>query len=445
MHPFVSRREFLLKTGISAAAANFMLSLPSLGLASAVNQRRQRLVFIFSPNGVVPDHFWPEKTGADFELKRILAPLADFKSQLMTLHGVCNHIKGDGDGHMRGIGCLLTGIELFPGDVQGGSDTPAGWSMGISVDQHIKNKLQSNPNTQTRFGSLEFGVMVPERADTWTRMSYAGPNQPMAPIDNPYQMFDKLYGQSKNRALLASVLDDLTEDFRQVEQLISAEDRRMLQDHVSMVREVEKELQAEIELQARKGDVGHAVPKLLPNVDEKNDNIPQITRMQMDLMVNSFAADFARVATFQITNSVGEPKMKWLGIEEGHHHLSHEPDTNEAAYEKLIKINTWYCEQVAYLAKRLAETPEPGGVGSMLDNTTLVWTNELGKGNSHTRDNIPFVLVGGGLGFKMGQALDFKDVSHNRLLMNFCESMGYPEKSFGNPDFCADGPLTGLT
>ena len=71
MHPFVSRREFLLKTGISAAAANFMLSLPSLGLASAVNQRRQRLVFIFSPNGVVPDHFWPEKTGADFELKRV--------------------------------------------------------------------------------------------------------------------------------------------------------------------------------------------------------------------------------------------------------------------------------------------------------------------------------------------------------------------------------------
>ncbi len=444
MHPFVSRREFLLKTGISAAAANFMLSLPSLGWASTLEQRKQRLVFIFSPNGIIPDHFWPEKTGTDFELKRILAPLTDFKSQIMTLHGVCNHIKGDGDGHMRGIGCLLTGIELFPGDVQGGSDTPAGWSMGISVDQHIKNKLQSNPNTQTRFGSLEFGVMVPERADTWTRMSYAGPNQPVAPIDNPYQMFDKLYGQTKNRALLASVLDDLADDFRKVEQMISAEDRRMLQDHVTMVREIEKELQAEIELQARHGNVGHAVPKLPPNVDEKNDNIPQITRMQMDLMVNSFTADFARVATFQITNSVGEPKMKWLGIDEGHHHLSHEPDTNEAAYEKLIKINTWYSEQVAYLARRLAETPEPGGEGSMLDNTTLVWTNELGKGNSHTRNNIPFVLVGGGLGFKMGQAIDFKDVSHNRLLMNFCEAMGFPEKSFGNPDFCADGPLTGL-
>jgi hypothetical protein len=445
MHPSATRREFLIKTGISAAAANFMLSLPSLGWASAIGERKQRLVFIFSPNGVIPDHFWPDQTGADFELKRILAPLADFKNQMMTLHGICNRIKGDGDGHMRGIGCLLTGIELFPGDVQGGSDTPAGWSKGISVDQHLKNKLQANPNTQTRFGSLEFGVMVPDRADTWTRMSYAGPNQPVAPIDNPYQMFDKLYGQTKNRALLASVLDDLTDDFRKVEQMISAEDRRMLQDHVSMVREIEKELQSELELQARKGEVGHAVPKLAPNVEEQNDNIPQITRMQMDLMVNSFASDMARIATFQITNSVGSPKMKWLGIDEGHHQLSHEPDSNEAAYEKLLKINTWYCEQVAYLAKRLSETPEPGGEGSMLDNTTLVWTNELGKGNSHTRDNIPFVLVGGGLGFKMGQALDYKKVPHNRLLLSFCEAMGYPEKAFGNPDFCADGPLTGLT
>ena len=136
--------------------------------------------------------------------------------------------------------------------------------------------------------------------------------------------------------------------------------------------------------------------------------------------------------------------MKWLGIDEGHHQLSHEPDTNETAYEKLLKINTWYCEQVAYLAKRLSETPEPSGEGSMLDNTTLVWTNELGKGNSHTRDNIPFVMVGGGLGFKMGQALDFEKVPHNRLLLSFCEAMGYPEKTFGNPDFCSDGPLTGL-
>ena len=46
---------------------------------------------------------------------------------------------------MRGIGCLLTGIELFPGNIQGGSDTPAGWAKGLSIDQEIKNHLQSRP------------------------------------------------------------------------------------------------------------------------------------------------------------------------------------------------------------------------------------------------------------------------------------------------------------
>lgn len=439
----ISRRKFVRELGISAAAANFVLGLPSLGWAGS-KDKKQRLVFLFSPNGVIPKHFWPEQAGPLDSLKRILAPLEPVKQHVLTLQGVDNRIKGDGDGHMRGIGCLLTGIELFPGDVQGGSDTPAGWSMGISVDQHLKNRLQSNPETQTRFGSLEFGVMVPDRADTWTRWSYAGPNQPVAPISDPYQMFDKLYGQTQNQAMLASVLDDLSDDFKKVESLVSPEDRRMLQDHVAMVRSLEKEIKAELKHASSIEGTGHAVPQLEPNVEEQNDNMPLLCKMQMDLLLSSLINDFTRIATFQITNSVGNAKMKWLDIDEGHHSISHEPDSNEEAYEQLIRINTWYCEQVAYLAKRLAETPEPGGEGSMLDNTTLVWTNELGKGNSHTRNDIPFVLVGGGLGFKTGQSVNCNRVPHNRLLMSICEAMGYPEPSFGNANYCGDGALTGL-
>ena len=153
--------------------------------------------------------------------------------------------------------------------------------------------------------------------------------------------------------------------------------------------------------------VGHAVPELEPGVKKDNDNIPRISKMQIDLMVNSFAADFARVATLQFTNSVGGARMRWLGVNEGHHELSHEPDSDDKAQDKLTKINNWFCEQLAYLAKRLAETPEPGGSGSLLDNTLIVWTNELGKGNSHTLDNIPFVLVGNGLDFQMGRSLKY--------------------------------------
>jgi len=49
--------------------------------------------------------------------------------------------------------------------------------------------------------------------------------------------------------------------------------------------------------------------------------------------------------------------------------------------------------------------------------STLVWTNELGKGNSHTLDNIPFVLVGNGLDFRMGRAIKYPKLPHNRLLL----------------------------
>ena len=434
-----NRREFLRELGISGAVLPFLMNLPSLAAAPEAT-RKKRLVIMFSPNGVFPKTFWPDGDDeTNFALKESLAPLEPFKSRMLTLHGVCDKVRGDGDNHMRGIGCLLTGVELFPGNVQGGSDTPAGWASGLSIDQEIKHKLQADAATRTRFGSLEFGVLVPERADTWTRMVYAGPNKPIAPVDDPYRMFQKLYGRTKDRADLRSVMDDIQADLRIVSAKLSQADRQILDEHATFVREMEQELRAD------QTGVEHAVPEIEPGVKAQNDFIPKLSKMQIDLMVNSFAADFARVATLQYTNSVGGAKMRWLGIDEGHHELSHNPDSDEKSVEKLTKINKWYCEQLAYLAERLQATPEPGGQGSLLDNTTIVWTNELGKGNSHTLDNIPFVMVGNGLDFRMGRALKFPKVSHNRLLLSLAHGMGHTIDRFGNPDFCGDGPLSNLT
>jgi len=283
------------------------------------------------------------------------------------------------------------------------------------------------------------GVMVPDRADTWTRMSYSAANKPITPIDDPYQMFAKLYGRTKDREHLKSVLDELQEDLQKVSSIVSAADRRLLEEHTTLVRELEQELRSD------QGSAGHAVPQLEPGIKEENDNIPKITKLQIELMVNSFAADFARVATLQMTNSVGGAKFRWLGIDEGHHELSHHEDSKEESQDKLTRINKWYAEQLAYLAKRLAETPEPGGSGSLLDNTVLLWTNELGKGNSHTLDNIPWVMVGNGLDFQMGRSLKYGKVPHNRLLLSLAHGFGHTIERFGNPDYCGDGPLSNLT
>src|SRR6267143_805061 len=237
----VHRREFIKRFGISAASLPFLMGLPSLGLASLARPR-ERLVVMFSPNGTIPSAFWPDETGSDFKLKEIMTPLEAFKDRMLVLRGVSNRVRGDGDNHMRGMSCLLTGTELFPGNIQGGSDTPAGWASGISIDQELKNFFQSCEETRTRFGSLEFGVGVTDRADPWTRMSYGGPNKPIAPISDPYQMYHKLYGQLKDKENLRSILEEVRDDLKKVRKLISVEDARMLEEHESLVRQMEKEV-----------------------------------------------------------------------------------------------------------------------------------------------------------------------------------------------------------
>src|SRR3989442_4855845 len=221
----IHRRQFIKRFGLSAASLPFIVGLPSLGLAAPARPR-QRLIVLFSPNGTIPPAFWPEESGKDFKLKEIMSPLEPFKDRMLVLHGLSNKVRGDGDNHMRGMSCLLTGIELFPGNIQGGSHTPAGWAKGISIDQELKNFFPSREGTRTRFGSLEFGVGVTDRADPWTRMSYAGANKPIAPISDPYQMYSKLYGQLKDKQSLQSVLDEVRGDLRQWRKLITAEDAK---------------------------------------------------------------------------------------------------------------------------------------------------------------------------------------------------------------------------
>ena len=398
-----NRREFLRDLGIGAASLPFLLNLPSLGFANQ-GGRKKRLVVMFSPDGVVPTAFWPDEEGDKFTLKESLKPLEPFKDRTLILHGVCDKIRGDGDGHMRGIGCLLTGIELFPGNIQGGSDTPAGWASGLSIDQEIKNYLQKQPATRTRFGSLEFGVMVPDRADTWTRMVYAGPNKPIAPIDDPYQMFNKLYGRSKDRE---SAQEHPRRRAGRPQEGRLARQRRG-PAAARRARDVRPRDGAGAEVVRRRGRrprgprgrAGREARERPDPQDQQDADRPDGQQLRRPT-----SPAWRRCST---PTRSARPGCAGSGINEGQHDLSHKPDSDKDAQEKLTKINKWYCEQLAYLAKRLAETPEPGGPGSLLDNTTIVWTNELGKGNSHTLDNIPFVLVGNGLDFKMGRSLKYK-------------------------------------
>jgi len=116
----------------------------------------------------------------------------------------------------------------------------------------------------------------------------------------------------------------------------------------------------------------------------------------------------------------------------------------EDSQKKLVKINQWFAGEMNYLLARLAETPDPGTDQSLLDNTLVVWTNELGKGNSHTLQNIPFLMVGGADGFQMGRYLKLDNQPHNRLWLQLAHAFGHNIKTFGKKELCKDGPLKEL-
>ena len=436
----INRRSALKQLGLSS------LSLPILSQSTNLFAKdkptsalKQRLIIMFSPNGTIPGQFWPEKIGDDYEHKTILKPLEPFHDKMLILRNLHNKVKGDGDNHMRGMSCLLTGIELFPGNVMGGGNTPAGWPKGISIDREIYNYLQAKEETRTRFGALHFGVGVQDRADPWTRMSYDGPNQPVTPLSDPYDAYRKLYGNVREKQQVRSILDDLRGDLKKVASQLPQSDRKLLIEHTELVNRMDKEYAKGSSLT----NIATEPPELPKGLLNQNDNIPQLGRLQIDILVNSFVNDFARVATLQYSKSVGQAKMNWLDINDAHHTLSNEPDKNKDAYEKLVRINTWFAEELAYLLKKLENTPEPGQKGSMLDHTLVIWTNELGKGNSHTLNHIPFVLAGNGFGFRMGRSYWCGDENnaHNRLLLSLAHAVGHPLETFGNPNLCLGGPL----
>ncbi|MCA9581496.1 MAG: DUF1552 domain-containing protein, partial [Myxococcales bacterium] len=241
------RRAFLGGVGAGALALPFLHTLR----AGAADIFPKRFVVFFTPNGTIRNEWVPTGGETDFKLKRILQPLEEFREHLLILEGVDmkSGYSGPGDGHQKGMGTMLTGAELLPGDVGGGdSSPPVSWASSISIDQYIANNISAD----RPYRSIELGVHTKDYANIWTRMIYAGPSQPLPPEANPYQAFDKLFGDldvgaeelEKRKALRRSVLDSVKGDFASIQKRLGVADRHRMQSHMDGVREIEKRLES---------------------------------------------------------------------------------------------------------------------------------------------------------------------------------------------------------
>jgi hypothetical protein len=445
----IGRRALLRGAGGIALGLPFLEAMmPRRANGAAVANPKRFLVF-FSPDGSIHENWVPTGTETDFSLSRILAPLEAHKERVVILDGVENKVGGysarPGDDHMKGMGTMLTGIGLLPGTTQGGAGDPAGLAAGISVDQAVANVI----GTDTKFKSLELGVEAANAGTVWGYSAYAGANQPLPPDNNPRAVFNRVFASigadtsamARVQAERRSVLDAVKDSYTRLNPRLGSTDRAKLDEHLTNVRDLETRLTA-----TPMAGAACAKPADPGTVDYKsNANFPVVAKLQMDLMVMALACDLTRVGTLQFEQSVGDIRFTWVdpAITRGHHDLSHDGDSLTDSIEQLTKINIWYTQQLAYLLDSLQRLKEADG-SSILDNTLLIWVNELARGNVHSHDKMPYLLAGGAGGaLRTGRFLSYKGTPHNNLLVSCMNLMGAPGNTFGDPAFCT-GPLANL-
>jgi len=436
------RRTFL------RGAAGVCVGLPMLSAMESKGggmTAPKRLVVFFTNDGTVPSAWLPTGTEDDFVLGPILSPLAPFQDRLLVLAGLdmesSYHGPGSGDPHMPGMAHMLTGTEMVdtgPGqyDKMGG---------GISVDQFVAQQLAA----PTKFPSLHFGIQSRKYgASPWNTMSYLGPNQPVDPEDDPVQAFDRIFAELSGtaeeiatlRAQRHSVLDVVTADIEALQGQLGSEDRMRLERHLDAIRGVEQVIDAG-------GPLGASctippVPGAVAGLYE-HASAPALMKTQTELLVMALACDTTRVATLQWQEALGgDSTFVWLGHAETHHDISHKGDGDAVGRQQMIDINTWFSEQLAYMLQLMDAIPE--GDGTLLDNTVVLWCNELARGNAHDRRAMPYVLAGGAGGyFRTGRFLQYQGAWHNDLLVSLCNAMDVPVTTFGNPAYCT-GALPNL-
>jgi hypothetical protein len=122
-------------------------------------------------------------------------------------------------------------------------------------------------------------------------------------------------------------------------------------------------------------------------------------RLLCDMLVLAFQTDTTRVCTFSLANEGSGMRYPQLGVNDGHHELSHHGG-DPAKLEQIAKINTFHAQQFAYLLGRLAAVAE--GDGTLLDNCLLAYGSGNGDGDRHNHDDLPILLAGRGGGTVRG-------------------------------------------
>lgn len=394
----LSRRHFL--RGASVAVGLPMLDAMAPALAQAPAAPR-RISFVYLPNGVGMNftgiNYWtPEGEGRDMTLSPILTPLERHREYLSVVSGLAHpQAEALDDGangdHTRATSSWLTGIHCKRTE---GADI----QNGVSADQIAADTLGKH----TVLPSLELGIdlnfLAGQCENSYScvylnTLAWRSPTSPLPTENNPRIVFERLFGHggtADQRMAAArenrSILDFVSDDFDRLARTLGPSDRTQVGDYLDAVREVERRIQAVENLGVDAGLPTLERPRGIP------DRFDEHVKLMYELQWLAFQADMTRVVTFMLGRELNFRTYPEIGIEEGHHGLSHHQD-RPGQIEKLGRLNTYQTDLFAWYLDKLASTPE--GDGTLLDHSLFLYGASLSNPNQHAHYDLPLTVVGG--------------------------------------------------
>ena len=450
------RRTFLRGVGATLALPLLDAMVPALSAAArtAANPVR-RLGFIYFPHGSVSwadgsaNRWTPPGEGGALELSPILQRLAPVKDQTLVLTNMEHrNAQGNGtDGNAEHTRSNASWLSAARPKMTEGADV----RLATTVDQIAAEKLCRDNRLPSLELTLENSFLVGNCDNGYNcvyvnTLSWSSPTTPLPMENNPRVVFERLFGDGgtvdERRAAMRrdqSILDSVTDDMARLVGSLGASDRARVDQYVDSVREVERRIQR---AEAQAGESTFTLPDRPVGIPETYD---EHARLLFDLLLLTYQADITRVFSLQLGREQSARTFPWIGVNEGHHAVSHHQDDPEKM-ASIAKINTYHIELLAYFVDKLAATPD--GDGSLLDHSMVLHGSGMSNGNLHDHKNLPLVLVGGGAGqLKGGRHIKFAELTPMaNLLLGLLDKAGVPADSFGDSDGRVDlEPLSLMT
>jgi len=406
-------------------------------IANGQAQVPKRFGVQFMACGVNRDHWWAKGAGAQLELGKSLQPMEPLKRKLNFVSGLFNRAAVGVGIHPGQTGNILSGASLQKGAELRG---------GISIDQMLANSIGQG----TVQPSLVLGCEQPTTGYHETNFSMAysshiswqNATSPVPMEVYPSLAFDSLFdnrGSRRNQ----SVLDRVKEHAKSLSLRVSAGDKAKLTEYLSSIRDVEKRIERMRAEQHKAADRAKTDGQALSAMKRPDDGLPEDIREHMRLMCDiialAFQTDKTRVATLLLCRDISGLFYPFLDVRSAHHSASHKDLSDD--YERVTR---YYVSQFAYLASRLDQMQE--GDCSVLDNSCLMFINNMWSGSKHDSTKVPLLLVGGlGGSIETGRVLDYSEESDEdrklcSLYLTIAQRMGLSANKFGD----ADSSLMGI-